>query len=567
MNTNELIIKKLLKNKIKTPKDLSMVKREIAKKYKVPCPSNVDLLKSYHNLIKDKELKKSEILEEILRKRKIRSLSGVVVVSVLTKPYPCPGKCIYCPQEKGLPKSYLSGEPAVERAKRAKFDPYLQTIDRIKSLEIQGHPTDKIELRIIGGSWTAYPKKYQFWFITHCFAACNAEQRETTRKMNYPALKDRVSLRASSFGGEGKAAEIKFLEKEQKKNERAKHRIVGISIETRPDLINEKEIINLRELGVTMVELGVQTIYDDILEKCQRGHSVKETIKATKLLKEAGFKIMYQIMPNLPGSNPKKDFQCLKEIFKNPNFKPDWLKIYPCVVCKNTKLYRLWKQRKYKSYSDKQLINLLVKIKEILPYWVRTARLFRDIPAYHIESGSKISNLRQVVQKEMKKRGKICHCVRCREVKEKYDPKEKIYLFRQYYEASNGKEIFLSFENKERTKLYSLLRLRIPTIENGSRSHTKSFGVGARWSLPVLKNAAIIRELHTFGQMIPISQKALGAQHKGLGKKLIKEAEKITKEQFKLSKIAVISGIGVRDFFRKAGYKLKNTYMVKNLKQ
>ena len=569
MNTNELIIKKLLKNKIKTPKNLSVVKREISKKYQVSCPSNVDLLKSYHNLIKDKKLKRSEILEEILRKRKIRSLSGVVVVSVLTKPYPCPGKCIYCPQEKGLPKSYLSGEPAVERAKRNKFDPYLQTIDRIKSLEIQGHPTDKIELRIIGGSWTAYPEKYQEWFITSCFAACNAKQREKTRKMNYPALKDegipaypayrqaggRAGLRASSFGGEGKAAEIKSLQKEQKKNERAKHRIVGISIETRPDLINEKEIINLRELGVTMVELGVQTIYDDILKKCQRGHSVKETIKATKLLKETGFKIMYQIMPNLPGSNPKKDFQCLKEIFKNPNFKPDWLKIYPCVVCKNTKLYRLWKQGKYKSYSDKQLINLLVKIKEILPYWVRTARLFRDIPAYHIESGSKISNLRQVVQKEMKKKGKNCHCVRCREVKEKYDPKEKIYLFRQDYEASSGKEIFLSFENKKRTKLYSLLRLRIPTIKNGSQ-----------WIVPVLKNAAIIRELHTFGQMIPISQKALGAQHKGLGKKLIKEAERITKIEFTFPKIAIISGVGTRKYFCKLGYRLKDTYMVKILK-
>ncbi len=517
MNINELIIKELLKNKSETLEDLAMIKRKTAKKYKISCPSNIDLLKSYHNLVKDKGLKRNKILEEILRKRKIRSLSGVVVVSVLTKPYPCPGKCIYCPTEKGLPKSYLSGEPAVERAKRAKFDPYLQTIDRIKSLEIQGHPTDKIELRIIGGSWTAYPEKYQEWFITCCFAACNAEQRKTTRK-------------------------IKSLEKEQKKNERAKHRIVGISIETRPDLIDKKEIINLRELGITMVELGVQTIYDDILKKCQRGHFVKETIETTKLLKEAGFKIMYQVMPNLPGSNLRKDFQCLKEIFKNPDFKPDWLKIYPCVVCKNTKLYRLWKQGKYKSYSDKKLINLLVKIKEILPYWVRVARLFRDIPAYHIESGSKISNLRQVVQKEMKKRGMACHCVRCREVKEKYDPKEKIVLFREDYNASSAKEIFLSFENKNRTKLYSLLRLR------------------------ALKNATIIRELHTFGQMIPISQKTLGAQHKGLGKKLIKEAEKITKREFALPKVAVISGVGTREYFRKLGYRLKNTYMVKSLK-
>ncbi|MCK4520716.1 tRNA uridine(34) 5-carboxymethylaminomethyl modification radical SAM/GNAT enzyme Elp3 [Candidatus Parcubacteria bacterium] len=528
MNINELIIKELLKNKSETLEDLAIIKRKIAKKYKVSFPSNIELLKAYHDLLKGKTcsagsgqgIKRSEILENILRKRKVRSLSGVVVVSVLTKPYPCPGKCIYCPTEKGLPKSYLSGEPAVERAKRNKFNPYLQVADRLKSLKIQGHPIDKIELRIIGASFTAYTKKYQSWFITRCFAACNAEQREneheTTRK-------------------------IKSLEKEQKKNEKAKHRIVGISIETRPDLIDKNEILNLRKLGITMVELGVQTIYDDILKKCQRGHLVKETIKATKLLKNAGFKIMYQVMPNLPGSNSNKDFQCLKEIFQNPDFRPDWLKIYPCVVCKNTKLYQLWKQGKYKPYSDKQLINLLIQIKEILPYWVRVARLFRDIPAYHIKAGSKISNIRQVVKKELKKRNKFCRCIRCREVKEKYDPKEKIHLFRENYNASDANEIFLSFENKKRTKLYSLLRLR------------------------VLKNTTIVRELHTFGQMIPISEKALGAQHKGLGKKLIKEAEKITKQEFNLKKIAVISGIGVRNYYRKLGYRLKDTYMVKFL--
>lgn len=514
MNPNELIILELLRNKARTLKDLSVTKRKIVKEHKISCPSNVDLLKSYHNLVKNEGIKKSKTLEEILRKRKIRSLSGVVVVSVLTKPYPCPGKCIYCPSEKGLPKSYLSGEPAVERAKRNKFNPYLQAIDRIKSLEIQGHPTDKIELRIIGGSWTVYPKKYQERFIKECFNACN-----------------------------GKIS--KNLEKAQKLNEKAKHRIVGISIETRPDLIDKKETLNLRRLGVTMVELGVQTIYDDVLKKCQRGHLVKETIKATKLLKDAGFKVMYQMMLNLPGSDLKKDFLSLKEIFENPDFKPDWLKIYPCVVCKNTKLYELWQQGEYKPYSDKELIKLLIQIKEILPYWVRVARLFRDIPAYHIKAGSKISNIRQVVQKEMRKRGKTCHCIRCREIREKYEPKEKIALFREDYNASEGKEIFLSFENKNRTKLYSLLRLRLH-FENSSRS-------------------AIIRELHTYGQMLQISEKRLAVQHIGLGKKLIKEAEKIAKE-FNLKKIAVISGIGARNYFRKLGYRLKNTYMAKSLK-
>ncbi len=519
MNTNELIIKESIKAKVKTLENLSVVMRKIAKEYKIFFPSNIELLKAYHGLLKNKKIKKNETLERLLRKRKIRSLSGVVVVSVLTKPYPCPGKCIFCPNEKNLPKSYLSGEPAVERAKLSKFDPFVQTKYRLESLAIQGHPTDKVELRIIGGSFNFYPKKYQSWFIKKCFEAANQKQQKT-------------------------------LPEAQKINEKAKHRIVGISIETRPDLINEKEIRYLRKLGITMVELGVQTIFDYVLEKCQRGHSIEATIKATQLLKDAGFKIMYQMMPNLPDTTLKNDFQSFQTIFEDPNFKPDWLKIYPCVVTKNTKLYQMYKKGEYQSYNDKELINLLMGIKEILPYWVRVARLFRDIPAQKIESGSKLSNIRQVVKKEMKKRGKICRCIRCREIKENYNPEEKIYLFREDYEASGGKEIFLSYENKNQTKLYSMLRLRLPN---------KPF-------LSVLKNSAIIREIHTYGQMLAIAEKTLAAQHKGLGKKLIKEAEKITEQEWKLKKIAVISGIGVRGYYRKLDYQLKNDYMVKKLK-
>ncbi len=526
MTIQESIILELIKNKVKTLADLSVAKRKGAKTHKISSPSNVELLKAYHSLLRKGDIKKNEILKDLLIKRRIRSLSGVVVVSVLTKPYPCPGKCIYCPIEKGLPKSYLSGEPAVERAKTAKFDPYAQTRNRLESLELQGHPTDKIELRVIGGSWSSYTKKYQSEFIARCFQAAN----------NLKTIKKPDSV---------------ILEKEQKRNEKAKRRIVGIAIETRSDLIDEKEILNLRKLGITMVELGIQTVYDDVLKKCERGHLTKESVIATKLLKNTGFKIMYQMMPNLPGSNLKRDFKCFQEIFNDERFKPDWLKIYPCLVCKNTKLYKIWKQKKYTSYSDKELIKLLIKIKEIIPYWVRVARLFRDIPAQKIEAGSKVSNLRQVIHREMKKQGKICRCIRCREIKEKYAPKEKIFLFREDYNASDGKEVFLSFENKKQNKLYSMLRLRLPTPE-------KHF-------IPVLKNASIIREIHTFGQMAPIAGKKMYAQHKGLGKKLIKKAEKITKKELKLNKIAVISGIGTREYYRKFGYKLKDTYMIKQL--
>lgn len=527
MDLKQKTIKDLIKKKIRNPKELSRAKRDMAKKLKIPLISNTQLLKEYHNLLEKKRIKKDENFENLLRKRPIRTLSGVAVVSLLTKPYPCPGKCIFCPTEKGLPKSYLRGEPAAERAFALKFDPYEQVKKRLESLKIQGHPTDKIEIRVIGATFSYYPLNYKIWFFANLFAAANG----------------RKNLE--------KAGE-KDLKKEQKINEKTKNRIVGISVETRPDLINEKEILLMRKLGITMVELGVQTIFDDILKTCQRGHGKKEIIKATQLLKDAGFKVMYQIMPNLPGSNLKKDFLAFKKLFENENYKPDWLKIYPCLVCKGAKLYEIWKKGKYKPYSDKELTELLIKIKKDVPNWIRIARLFRDIPAPRIEAGSKISNLREVVKKEMKKRNLKCSCIRCREIRENYNPKEKVILFRENYNASDGKEIFLSFENKKRAKLFAFLRLRVLSLKNQP--------------IPVLKNASIVREIHTYGQQIPLKEKGGAAQHKGLGKKLLKEAEKITKKEFGLSKITVISGVGVREYYKKLGYELKNEYMIKNLK-
>jgi len=513
MSILETTIKKLIQDEVKTFEDLARTKREMAKKYKTPCPSNIELLKVYHELVENKRIKKLKKIEELLRTRPIRSLSGIVNISVLTKPYPCPGKCIYCPTESGIPKSYVSGEPAVERAKRLNYDPYLQTKSRIEMLELEGHPTDKIELRTVGGTWSYYPQSYQNWFIKKCFNACN----------NY------------TLGNS--------LLKAQKLNEKAKHRIVGLSVETRPDFINPKEIKRLRELGITMVELGVQSIYDDVLKLNRRGHGIKETILATKLLKDAGFKVLYQMMPNLPGSNLKKDKEMFEELFSNSNFRPDLLKIYPCALLKEAPLYKWWKDGKYKPYTEKQLINLVKKIKKQIPYYVRIQRITRDIPGTSIVAGpAKISNLRQIIAKEMKKEGWRCKCIRCREVKGEYLPKEKAFLFRKDYRASEGKEIFLSFENKQRTKLYSLLRLRITS-----------------------QNKAILREVHTYGQLVPITEKGLAPQHRGLGKKLIKQAEKIAKKEFGLKEISVISGVGARGYYRKLGYKLKNTYMAKVL--
>ena len=416
-------------------------------------------------------------------------------------------------------------------------------------LKAEGHPTDKIELRIVGGTWSYYPKKYQTWFIKRCFDACKE--------------RDWISIKRSD------------LQKSQKLNEKAKHRIVGLSIETRPDFINIEETKRLRKFGVTMVELGVQSIYDDVLKLNLRGHGVKETILATKLLKDAGFKVLYQMMPNLPGSDLKvaetkshlppraasrrsaRDEKMFGELFSNSDFQPDLLKIYPCALLKEAPLYKLWRVGEYKPYTKAQLINLIKLVKKKIPYYVRIQRITRDIPSQKIlEGGAKISNLRQILIGIMKKEGWQCKCIRCREVREEYDPKEKIYLFRQDYQASGGKEIFLSFENKNQTKLYSLLRLRIP---QPSKKCSRSI-------FPVLKDAAIIREVHTYGELVPISETKIAPQHRGLGKKLIKEAEKIAKKEFSLRKIAVISAVGARGYFRQLGYKLNDTYMIKGLK-
>ena len=461
-------------------------------------------------------MKKYPLLEFLLQTRPVRSLSGIVNISVLTKPYPCPGKCLYCPQESGIPKSYVSGEPAVERAKALHFDPYLQTKSRTKMLESEGHPTDKIELRIVGGTWSYYPRSYQNWFVKRCFDACNSKT-------------------------------AKNLKEAQKINENAKNRIIGLSMETRPDFITPSEIKRLRKLGATMIELGVQSIYENILRINLRGHGTKEIILATKLLKDAGFKVLYQMMPNLPGSNLKKDEKMFVELFKNPDFQPDLLKIYPCALLKSAPLYKWWKSKKYKPYSLEQLIKLMKKIKLKIPYFVRIQRISRDIPSQLVLAGpAKVSNLRQILMEKMKKEGWRCRCIRCREIRDRYSQKEKIHLFRKDYAASEGKEIFLSFENETRSKLYSLLRLRLSS-----------------------ENRAIIREIHTYGRQLPLAPTSgflVSPQHKGLGKKLIKEAERIMKMELKLKKITVISGVGAREYYRKLGYKLENTYMAKSLK-
>lgn len=516
--------------------DFGKLKKSLCKTFGVAMPTNADLRDQYNHLLAKRKIKRSESFEIILRTRGVRTQSGVAVVAVLTKAYPCPGNCLYCPTEKDMPKSYLSNEPAVMRAIDAKFDPYRQVQNRLRSLELNGHSTDKIELIVMGGTFSYLPKTYQQKFITRCFQAANEYK-------SYKVYKVIKFIKSSG----NPAGELSY---QQKKNETAKHRIIGMTLETRPDYIDEKEIVNFRMLGCTRVELGVQSVFDDVLKQNRRGHATKSTAEATKLLKDAGFKLNYHMMPGLPGSTPRRDFAMFQTLFSNPNFQPDMLKIYPTVVLKDSDLYAVWKKKKYQPLTDKQFEKLVLKIKnEVIPPYVRIARLVRDVPTQSIVAGPIISNLRQIIAPRSQ-----CPCIRCREVRGNYTIKEKIILDRIDYDASDGKEIFLQYVSPDKSKLFALLRLRIPSDNN-----TKN-------PLPVLRNAAIVREVHTYGKLAKIDTKdKTSPQHIGLGKKLLLEAERIAKKEFGLSKIVVISGVGVRDYYRKAGYRQQNTYMVKKI--
>lgn len=497
--------------------------RKIASSFKVAAPAKIQLISAYHKLVKQGIIKPSLALEKLLKKREIRTLSGVAPIAVLTKHYPCPGQCVFCPNEKNMPKSYLSNEPAVMRAITYKFDPYKQVKMRLEALAQNGHDTDKCELIVMGGTWSYLPIRYQNWFIKRCFDGFN---RRTA----------------------------KSLAQAQKWNETAKHRVVGLTLETRPDYINETEVKRMRDLGCTRVELGVQTISDKILKLTQRGHSNQQTVLATRLLKDAGFKISYHMMPNLPGSTVKQDFQTFKTIFTDSAYQPDMLKIYPCVVTKDAKIFNWFKQGKYKPYSDKQLLALIVKIKKIIPPYVRISRLIRDIPEISILAGNKISNLRQLINQRFQKTGEFCRCIRCREARNQPINLKDLKLKIIKYPASEGQEYFLSYESKDEKTLFAFLRLRLQ----------QNFSNQLLAKLPELKDAAIIREIHTYGQLIPLKGPANKAiQHLGLGKKLISKAEEIVRKN-KFQKLAVISGIGVRQYYQKLGYKLQGTYMIKH---
>jgi elongator complex protein 3 len=526
INTKQKAILELMNTPVKSKQEFFVAQRKIAKKYAVGLMSSQEIVKIYQGLLKSKKIERNINFEKLIRKRAVRTMSGIAPVAVLTKPYPCPGNCAYCPTEKDVPQSYLSNEPAVMRAIRCGYNPYVQVQDRLRALVANGHEPTKIELIVIGGTWSCLPEKYKYWYILNLFAGANRfrikNEKLKIKNYQYP-----------NFFSLKKMKECLLIE--QKKNERAKYKIIGLTLETRPDYININELEEMRNLGCTRVELGVQHTDDEILKLNKRGHGVRKTAEATKLLKDYGFKVTYHIMPGLPGSTPIKDFKMFKSLFADERFQPDQIKFYPCVVTKGSLLYRWWKQGKYKPYTDKQLQDLIIKCKREVPEYVRIIRLIRDIPGESIIAGNKITNLRQVMQDK----GVACRCIRCRECKSQLKIKnEKLKIID--YQASGGKEYFISLNSTDNKILYGFCRLRLGT------------------------DIAMIRELHVYGELMSVDGAETKVQHTGLGAKLLQEAERIAKKEG-YTKMRIISGIGVRTYYRKFGYRLNNTYMEKNL--
>lgn len=458
-------------------------------------------------------------------KKSTRTISGVTPVAVMTQPMKCPGQCVYCPTYLATPQSYTPESPAVLRAKKCDYDARKQTELRLKILSEMGHPTDKVELIIMGGTFLACPQDYQCHFIKGCYDALNGEESAT-------------------------------LEEAKRLNQTANHRCTGLCIETRPDWCGQEEIDRMLEFGTTRVELGVQSLDDEIYLLVRRGHKVEDVVKATALLKEHGFKVHYHLMPGLPGSTPEKDLELSAMVFNDARFKPDGLKLYPTMVVEGTELEKWYQDGRYQPYPPDTMINLLVEIKSIVPKYVRISRLLRDIPSKFITGGLKES-VRGVVRQRMKQQTIECKCIRCREYGHRAQDGWEIgepRLVRMDYEASGGREVFLSFEDENET-LFGLLRMRI---------QSKPI---AKLSREVKGNLAIIRELHIYGPEVPLSeQKEKAAQHKGLGKALLREAERIAANEFQVKLMVVLSGVGAREYYRSEfGYSLQGNYMVKNL--
>ncbi len=502
---------------------LETIKRRISTKYHLKrFPRNSDLLTYAMETRED-----IEELKKILRIRNVRSISGVNVISVMTAPFPCRhGACIYCPggPSWGTPMSYTGREPASMRAIQNGFDPTLQLKSRIKQLEATGHNAEKIDLIVMGGTFNSTPKAYQDEFMLGIYEALNGERSET-------------------------------IEEAKRKNETAKYRCVGLTFETKPDWALEKHIVQMLEYGVTRVEVGVQTLQEDVLKFVNRGHGVKETVASFKALRDAGLKVTAHMMPGLPGTTPEIDIEDFRTLYYDPRFIPDEIKIYPTQVIENTPLAQMAVDGKYKPLTNEETFHIILEAKKMTPPYVRIKRALRDLPINLVIGGATWGDMRKRIQEQMEQLNAVCKCIRCREVGHHIykgnpppDP-ETIDIRVRSYEASEGMEHFISFEDPNDI-LIGFLRLRFPSKDI---------------FIPELTGSAIVRELHVYGSSLQIGGRDYESfQHRGYGKRLLAFAEKMT-EDAGYDYLSIISGVGVRKYYEKFGYKLNRFYMTKKI--
>lgn len=506
------VVKQIESGEVRTPEELQRAKVSLCRRHGLKrLPTNSELLAICPEKSKEKVL-------SLLRTKPTRTLSGVAVLALMTKPAPCPhGRCSYCPGGvgHGTPQSYTGEEPAALRAIQHNFDPYSQTVARLEQLRRIGHLVDKVDVIVMGGTFTSFDPWYRTWFIKRCLDGMNGRYSRTIRDA-------------------------------QELNERAESRCVGLTIETRPDCFGRKEVEHSMFLGATRVELGVQTTDDGILNRVKRGHNSDDTKRATKLSKDSGLKVCYHMMPGLPGSTLEKDMESFHEIFTSEDYRPDMIKIYPTLVLRGTELYESWKNGDYTPYHEEEVAQFLAEVKLKVPEWVRIQRIQRDIPAHLIVDGVRKGDVRLLAQRILRERKESCRCIRCREIgRIDYGAQVRngeVVVKRTEYEASGGTEVFLSFEETRTRGLVAYSRLR---ISNGT---------------------ARIRELKVFGEVVPIHKSSReGWQHRGYGKKLVVECERIAHEEWDMDELSVTSGVGARGYFRRTGYTLDEPYMVKQL--
>jgi len=522
------LVKLILAEEITSLEELNRAKKVISARYSLSrIPKNSDILAA----AEDDE---REFAREMLQRKPVRTVSGVAVVAVMTSPCKCPhGLCIPCPGGPESifesPQSYTGHEPAALRAFQQDFDPYRQVTARLTQLKQIGHPIDKVELIVMGGTFTSRSLCYQEWFVRRCMEAMN------------------------DFDGERHATIL--LEDAQRINETANVRNVGITFETRPDWAKREHVDRMLKMGATKVELGVQNIYNFVLKRMQRGHTVEDVVEANAVLRDSGLKVGFHLMPGLPGSSFERDLQMFERVFSEPRFMPDYLKIYPTLIVQGTQLYEMWQKGEYEPLTNEVAVELIAGAKATLPRWTRLQRIQRDIPARLIVAGVTKGNIRQLAVARLRELGKKCQCIRCREVghallKGITPEPEHIKLTVERYEACGGTEHFISFEDMKNDILIGFLRLRFP--HNPHRSE--------------LTGAALVRELHIYGPMVSIGERAKDEwQHRGYGEELLHEAERIAEgEGFK--KIAVTSGVGAREYYKKLGYERSGPYMCKPLK-